>query len=228
MNKVVNVVSVIATGIYLYFAFGIIYDFSISSLHLRSIAFQQEILWMLSILVGLLGVLRAIRRWQGIADMKKFKSFSYNFKLSKSGFHFALMHTLLEILFMVATLIIAYNFLMEEAHNAYPIIGVAAVLLLESLLFLARRSKRDVVFGIGINKEVIALFNREMKLYYYVGLQRVEIHYDMIHFQYKGNLGMFLPTKMIPEKNRIEFRDKLIETLSTQNVYIDEDFRKWQ
>ena len=208
-------------------AAGILFDLSISSFHIKNISYQQEMLWSLAGIVALLGILRAIRRWQGIKDMKSFKSFSLHIKSSKSSLQYAILHSALELMFMLFTIIIAAFILMPEPHNAYPILLVSLFLFIESSIFLLRRLKNDQVFGVGVNKDVIAYFNREMKLLYFTGLQRVTIHYGMIHFQYKGELSMFLPATAIADEDRVKFRDHLIETLSEKNVYIDEAFRQW-
>ena len=119
-------------------------------------------------------------------------------------------------------------FFMEDPNIAYPILTVTGLIFIETLIYLYLRLQNGNGFGIGVNKEVVAYFNREMKLYYFTGLKVIEIHSELIHFKYKKDLSLFLPTAAFKKEDIPEFKAHLIETLSDKNVYIDETFRKWE
>ena len=210
------------------FGIGIVFDYSLSALVFNKVPFKSEILWALALVVFLFGLLRAVRRWQGIKDMRNFKGFSKHFKTSGITTQYAVISTILELIFMLFIGTIALMFFMEYADIAYPILAVTGFVFVESIVYLLLRVKNGGGFGIGVNKEVVAYFNREMKLYYFTGLKVVEIHSELIHFKYNKNLSLFLPTAAIKKEDVQDFKAHLIETLSDKNVYIDESFRKWE
>ena len=67
-----------------------------------------------------------------------------------------------------------------------------------------------------------------MTLFYFTGLRAIEVHSELIHFKYKKDLSLFMPTAAVSKEDIAEFKEHLIETLSDKNVYIDESFRKWE
>ena len=90
-------------------------------------------------------------------------------------------------------------------------------------------------FRLGINEKAVAYFNREVHLYYFTGLKRIELHQDMINFQYKDDLNLLFPLQVIKTEDRTDFRDALINTLEKhaannkgKNIYIDDAFRNME
>ena len=227
MNKIINIISLFAVTVYTIIVFGNIYDFSFSTFHFRGLGLKDEILAAIAVLVALLGMIRILRRWQGVKDMKNFKSFTFKTKLSKEMFSEAILHSSLEILFIIGFIVLLGFFTSIEFYNGIHMLVVMLIILVDALLFFFRRLRNDDVFSIGINKDIVAYFNREMKIYYFTGLQRIEIHHGLIHLQYKKDLNLFIPTSAIPKAERENFRDQLIATLENRNIFIDEEFRKW-
>jgi hypothetical protein len=183
--------------------------------------------------VLLLGLVRIRRRWQGMRDMRKFGKFTFVRGISNKAKNSSVLFTLGELFFMLAFFyFLGKMTLLERAYTTVMLL-VMLILIFESIIFLIKIFIGGDAFRIGINKKVVAYFNREMYLFYFTGLRRIEIHQDMINFQYKGDLNLFLPLEILKKEDRAAFRDALIETLEAYAVskngrviYIDEAFRK--
>jgi hypothetical protein len=206
----------------------IIFDLSISNLHLRGMPYKVEILWSLSVLVFLLGLLRIRRRWQGIKDMNNFEQFELEFPVSKTLIKRGRLFTFIEILFVLGAITVFIRLAMLDFEMMVVMIAVLAVLALELIVFLARLMAAGKTFSMGINSKVIAYFSREMHLYFYTGLKRVELYQnDMISFSYKNDLVLFLPINVIPESEVMNFKNVLIKELEAKNIYYDDALRNW-
>ncbi|MEX1002448.1 MAG: hypothetical protein WDZ35_10080 [Crocinitomicaceae bacterium] len=229
MNKIVNAFSIIVLSVFTLMAMTIIFDLSISSIHLKAMPFKLEILSGLAILFFLINLIRIRRRWQGVKDMSKFQRFNFSTSLSKTFLTRCKMFTTLEIIFMLGALAVFLRLALLDYKLMLFMIAVLLVLILESVLFLTRLLKKGKPFRIGINDKVIAYFGREMHLFFYTGLLRVELYQsDLISFKYREDLQLFIPVSVLEPQDRIPFRDALIEQLNKKNIYFDDALRNWK
>jgi len=230
MNKAVNTLSGIFAVVYVALSVAIVYDLSFSSMWtLKGMAFKEEVLGGMAVIILLLGLIRVRRRWQGMNDMKRFSKFTFETSVSRETMNYALMFSIIEMAFMIGLLLICIKMAGLHPELTLPMIIAVGILLTESFVFLSLLIKRGPAFRFGVNKEVVAYFDHEMHLYYYTGLIRVElVQSDLINFQYREGLNLFLSTKTLPKEDRIKFRDELIGTLADKNVYIDDAFRAWE
>ena len=228
MNKSINIFSAIVVVIYCFIAMSIIYDLSFSSYSFKAMPYQKEVCSALTFILLILGVLRAKRRWQGLKDIVKFKQFKFVIPVAKSRMNLGRIFTMVEIVFMGGFIYVLYNLSQLNAELTIPMIVVVSILMAESIFFLARMIKAGNGFNIGVDKKLVAYFDREIYIFYFSGLRRVELHQDLINFQYKGELNLFLPLDAIEKQDLIPFRDNLIKSIesnSDKNIYIDSDFR---
>ena len=104
MNKVVNVFSFVVLAIFTLLALTIIFDLSVSQFYFRKLPYQKEILYSLSVLFFLIGLIRVKRRWQGIKDMKTFSQFTFERKISRSYLNKAMIFSIIEIMFLLTAM----------------------------------------------------------------------------------------------------------------------------
>lgn len=232
MNKAVNTLSGIFFLLYGFLVMALGFDLSLSSgLSLTNMPWQKEIAYGFTLVIFLLGMLRIIRRWQGIKDMKKFDSFRYAQPISYRILGLSSLFTMAETVFMVGA-IIFLSFLVGYVPTlVYPMIVVLFILALESASFALRITRKGKAFRIGISDTAVAYFDREMHILYFTSLIRVEMHQDMINFQYKDDLNLFLPLDVIRKEDLAEFRRTLMDSLTeyglkkSKTIYFDDAFR---
>ena len=229
MNRVVNVLSFIVAIVYCFIAVALVYDLSFSSMMtLKGMPFKIEITAGLALLLLLLGSLRVKRRWLGMKDIKEYSKFTFVVPISKTAKNHAIVATAIEGTFMFALFFLCFKMMRLEPQFAIPMMAVTSLLMLEVLLFILRIRRGGAGFRIGVSPQVIALFNREIQLYYFTGLKRVELLEGRINLQYKDDLNLILPTDNIAKEDRKAFRDELIKVLEPKNVFIDDAFRVFE
>ena len=190
--------------------------------------YKYEIMTGISLLLFLVGLLRIKARWQGVKDMKTFDQFKFESNISKTFIKRSIAYTFLEILFMIGALILFIRLAQLEMNLMLSMLLILGVLIIEAFIFLIKLNGKGKSFRIGLNDKVIAYFAREMKLFYYEGLQRVELHQsDLISFKYKGDLVLFFPTTVLEDADIPKFKTALIEQLDAKNIYFDDRFRNW-
>jgi hypothetical protein len=232
MNKAVNTLSGIFFLLYGFLVMALGFDLSLSSgLSLTNMPWQKEIAYGFTLVIFLLGMLRIIRRWQGIKDMKKFDSFRYAQPISHRILGLSSLFTMAETVFMVGAIIFLSFLVGYEPTLVYPMIAVLFILALESASFALRITRKGKAFRIGISDTAVAYFDREMHILYFTSLIRVEMHQDMINFQYKDDLNLFLPLDVIRKEDLAEFRRTLMDSLTeyglkkSKTIYFDDAFR---
>jgi hypothetical protein len=229
MNKVVNLFSIGILAIFSLMSMTIIFDLSVSNIHLKNLPYKQEILSSLAILLFLVGLIRVKRRWQGYKDMIKFSQFDFDSKVSKSYINKSIMFTSLEIVFMLSALFIFSRLYAINKELIMVMVGVMMVLVFESIVFLFQILRAGKAFRIGVNSRVIAYYGREMHLLYYAGLRRVELHQeDLFSFKYKDNLVLFFPASVLEEIDRVPFREALLKQLEDKKIFFDDALRNWK
>lgn len=235
MNKVINIFSGIILAIFTIFSMLIVFDLSFSSATLKGMPYTFEICLGFAVIIFLMGFLRIKRKWQGATDMKHFKGFHFVRQVSKPGLNSSLIYAYAEAVFIIIAIMVYWIMADLEPNLMLPMLVVLLFLLLEGIIFIARIMRGGPSFRLGINKKAVAFFNREMNLFYYTGLRRIEIHQDMINFQYKNDLNLLLPVQIIKSEDRVAFRDALIATLEEytvnikgKNIYIDDAFRNFE
>lgn len=229
MNRVVNIFSLFILVIFAMMMMVVVYDLSISNFHLKGMPYKREVFTGISVLILLLGLIRIQRRWQGMKDMKKYKSFAFVQPVSKKHLRFGVLFTVLETLFMLGGILFCTLFLRLEKTYVIPMMAVLAILAIESFIFIFIQLKGGNAFRVGFNDNIIAYFDREMHLFYYTGMQRVELHQnDLINFGYREELNLPFETAVLDIEHRQEFKEKLMDILQKKNVFIDDTFRTWK
>jgi hypothetical protein len=213
----------------------IVFDLSFSSASLKGMPYTFEICFGFAVIIFLMGFLRIKRKWQGAADMKNFKGFHFVRQVSKPALNSSLIYAYAEGVFIIVAISLYLIMADLEPDLMLPMVVVLGFILIESIVFIARIMRGGISFRLGINKKAVAYFNREMNLFYYTGLKRIELHQDMINFQYRDDLNLLLPVQVIKPEDRAAFRDALIATLNEytektkgKNIYIDDAFRNFE
>lgn len=229
MNRVINIFTFLVLLVYFPVLMVIAFDLSISNIHLKGMPFKQEIFIGLAFIVFVLGLIRFQRQRQGINDMKSFKGFVFSVPITQEHLRASASKTLLEALMYLGAILLSIPSYFLEPNFALPMMLVCSLFFIHSIYFTFKIRKGGTAFKIGIAKDVIAFFDREMHLYYYTGLKRTELfQQDLINFTYKEDLNLSIDADVIPKDARIDFKNELIGQLSDKKVYIDDSLRNWQ
>lgn len=227
MNKVVNLFSLVLLTIYMFLTLGVIYDLSFSVYHVNTIPFIQPIVAGLTVGVLLLGLIRIRRRWEGQKDLRRFKGFTFSAKFTQRHKNNVTIFLALETLFSIGFITILLKVLpLDSAYYVLPMLGVLALITIENIIFTTQFRQSDTAFRLGISKQLIAYFDREMHLYYYKGLQRVEIYQDMVNFKYKKDLNLFLPLNILSTQDQLAFLKTLHDTIG-DSVFFDSSYQQY-
>ena len=127
--------------------------------------------------------------------------------------------------FFITILIVIYP--LDEQFFVLPMLIVLSLIGLENCFYLIKFRSQPEVFKIGVSNKLVAYFDREMHLYYYDGLQRVEIYQDMLNFKYKKDLNLFLNLEVIPKDKMVEFLNSLKGVLDHDKVFFDDSFHQY-
>ena len=229
MNRVVNIFTFIVLIVFFLMVMTVVFDLSVSQFHLKGMKYKQEVFTSIAILVFLLGLIRVQRRYQGIKDMKKYTKFQFAVPVSDKHRNYGFVICLIEAGFMIAGIGACFLFNKLEPAYVIPMMVVLSLLALESIVFGFTLKKGGVAFRLGFDDSVIAAFDREMNLFYYEGLKKVDLHQnDLISFSYIDDLDLPLQTAIIDQKDRKAFRDALVTKLEAKNIYVGDSLRNWQ
>jgi hypothetical protein len=229
MNRVINIFTFIVLIIFFLMVMTVVFDLSVSQFHLKGMKYKQEIFTAIAILVFLLGLIRIQRRYQGIKDMKRYAKFHFSIPVSTRHRNYGFVICLIEAVFMIAAIGACLLFINLEPAYVIPMMVVLSLLASESVIFGFALKRGGQAFRIGFDDSVIAAFDREMNLFYYEGLKKVDLHQnDLISFSYIDDLDLPLQTAIIDSHDRKAFRDALVEKLESKNIYVGDSLRNWQ
>jgi len=226
MNKVINSFSLVVILVWCFFALGSINDLNFSVYTIKSIPFITEIVYVLTAIVLLMGLLRIKRRWEGIKDIKKFSKFVYSTRLSKKSIGLSTVFLIIEIVFMIFFILLSLDaYLMDKGTLLLPMFAVLTFLSIESIVFLVKL-RTDPDIKLGVNKNLIAYFDREMHIYYFDGLQQISVYQNRLHFKYKTDLHLFMELDIIPKDELPAFKSALDSVLQDKPMFFDESYRE--
>ena len=229
MNKGINIVLFVVIGVFCLLSITVVFDLSMSNIHLRGLKYKEIIFPSFAAAVMLIGALRMKNRWLGWNDMRKFKSFEFESNVSKTFKTRALTFTFIEAIFLSGAIMLFSKMAKLDASVVTPMMIVLCILVLESLIYMIRINAGGKGFRVGLSNKVIAYFGRESKLIFFEGLQRVTLHQsDLISFKYRDDLVIFMPTNVLEDEDKIKFREALIKVLEEKNIYFDDRFRNWK
>lgn len=218
--------SLVVLLIWSFFAIGSINDLNFSVYSIRSIPFLTQIIFALTGVVFLLGIIRIKRRWEAIRDIKAFSKFIYTTRLSKKSINLSTIFFIAELFFMGFFVFMSVNAQqMDNGTLLLPMFATLGFLILETLVFLFKfRADKDI--KIGVNKNLVAYCDREMHIYYFDGLQQISVYQNRLHFKYKKDLHMFLELDIIPEEELSNFKAALDSVLQDKPMFFDESYRE--
>ncbi len=228
MNKVINLFSLILFTIFSFLAIGSIYDLGFSVYKVNDIPYIKQIVYGISLLIFLLGLIRIKRRFEGRKDINTFNSFIFSTSIAERAINNTTLFLGIEILFgACSSLLLLKINEWDDKTLVLPLLIIIGILVAENILYVIHLRRNPSHYKIGIGPQFLAYFDREMHIYYYKGLTRVEVYQNMISFRFKKDLNLFLNMDLIPEDQKKAFFDALENVLADKTVFLDDSFHQY-
>ena len=225
MNKIVNLFSLILFAVFGFLAIGSIYDLGFS---VNDIPYIKQIVYGIALVFLLLGAIRIKRRFEGRKDIKSYQNFLFSSPLSKAAINNATLFLSIEITFGIGIILILLKIQeWDEQYLVIPLLIVVFLLVIENIFYLFYLRSRQDKFKIGVGPQFVAYFDREMHLYYFKGLTRIEVYQDMVNFKYKKELNLFLNLDVIPDNQKIAFFKALEKAVDSNTVFFADSYRQY-
>jgi len=212
--------------VYAFFAFGSINDLNLSVYQLKDMPFLKPIIYGLTVIIFLLGVIRIKRRWTGLRDIKSFSKFTYTTKLSKHSKALSTVFFSAEVVFMVFFLFLAADSQkLDNGTILLPMFAILGFFVVETIVFMVKLYTSENI-KVGVTTNLIAYFEREINIYHFGGLQQVAVYQNRLHLKYRDELHMFMELDIIPEKELLNFKNAVYDVLKEKDIFFDESFRE--
>lgn len=182
--------------------------------------YQQAIFWISGGLVFTILIRRSLKRWTGMQILSKKEKYVWNQEVSVDRKRRVVLYNLLE---SSALLAICFG-LYRMCPQGWPIALAYGIGVMDIWIFTAF-SWFTKTWRIGITKKALVLADREIKALYFLGLRKIYIHQETLHFDYKDDLQLHLPFGAV--ENKKEFIQTLWANLNQDKVYAEESVKDY-
>jgi len=221
MNRSVNIFLLLLSFPAMFFVIMVSFDLPIPFYGGSAALFPYREAIFLS-LAGLLLLIigrRSMSRWVGVGMMRKPERFIWCVPIGKERKKqvrlFLWIETVVALLFTLVTYWLT--------TQAWPLQIVYALLFVDQLLFLLIADKW---YRVGITHKALVVADREIRVLYFSGLRRVEVHQQTIYFEYIEDLQLFFPVNCIEKEQYPAFREALESKLNRDKVFFSEKFKE--
>ncbi len=221
MNRSINILLLVVSFPAMALSIFVGFDLPIEFLHTTAsqLPYKAEIFYVIAGLLLLLIARRSVQRWVGVGMTRKPERFIWCAPIGAERQKQVRMYLILEAAVALAFVFGCWQLTIES----WPLMVVYGLMCLDQLLFLAIASKW---FRIGITQKALVVADRELRVLYFQGLRRVELHQQTIYFEYIEDLQLHFPTNCVPEGKFAEFRDTLESRVNRDKVFFSEKFKK--
>lgn len=220
MNKITNIFLLLVTFPVMLICIFIGGDLPIDMLKTTGgqIPYQQAIFWIVATLVFVILIRRILKRWTGMQILSQKQKFGWNQEVSKERKVRILLYNCLEALALFS---LAYG-LYRVCPQGWPIPLAYGIGGLE-IIFTSLFSWFSKTWRIGITKKAVVLADREVKALYFLGLRKIFVHQETLHFNYKDDLQLNMPFGAVEDKK--EFMQTIWANVNQDKVYAEESFK---
>ena len=221
MNRSVNIFLLVLSFPARFFAIVVCFDLSGPFYGGSASVFPHRELVFLS-LAGLLLLIvgrRSVSRWVGVGMMRKPERFIWCVPIGKERKKQVRLFLWIETIVALLFALVAYWLTPE----AWPLQIVYGLLFLDQLIFLI---VADKWYRVGITHKALVVADREVRVFYFSGLRRVEVHQQTVYFEYIEDLQLFFPVNCIEQDQYPAFRDALESKLNRDKVFFSEKFKE--
>jgi hypothetical protein len=221
MNKITNILLLLVTIPIMGICIFIGRDLPIEPLKTTGaqLPYQNILFWVLASIVFLIIARRSVKRWTGMQLMGQTQKFIWNQEVSFERKKRVVLYNMLEAL---ALLCISVG-LFEICPVGWPIALAYGIAVFDGLAFtIIAWFKKS--WRIGFTKKALILSDREVKAVYFMGLRKIFIHQETLHFDFIKDLKLNIPFGAV--ENQKEFIQTLWANLDQEKVYAEESIKE--
>jgi hypothetical protein len=222
MNKITNILLLLVTFPVMGICIFIGRDLPIEPLRTTGgqIPFQDLIFWIAASIVFIIIGRRSVKRWTGMKLISQTTKFVWNEEVCLERKKRVLLYNLLE-----TTVFLCLSFgLYEICPQGWPIALAYGTGVVDSLMFSLIGWFRKA-WRIGFTKKALILADRDIRAVYFLGLRKIYIHQDNLHFDFIKDLQLHVPLSAV--ENKEHFIQTLWANLDQDKVYAEESVKEY-
>jgi hypothetical protein len=221
MNKITNILLLLFTIPIMGICIFIGRDLPIETLKTTGaqLPFQTIIYWVSASIVFLIIARRSVKRWTGLQLIGQTEKFIWNQEVSLERKKRVLLYNSLESLALLCISIGLYKI----CPAGWPIAAAYGIAVFDAVLFTIFAWFKKA-WRIGFTKKALILADREVKAVYFLGLRKIYIHQETLHFDFIKDLKLNVSFSAV--ENQKEFIQKLWANLDQEKVYAEESVKE--
>jgi hypothetical protein len=220
MNRSINILLLVfsmpAIAFCIFVGFDIPMDFLQSSG--ASLPYREKVFLVLAGLLLILIARRAVNRWVGVRMTSKPERFEWCVEIGnerkKQVRLYLIIETVLALFFASTTYALT--------PDSWPLTIAYGLLFLDQLLFLIIAPSW---FRVGVTQKAVVVADREIRVLYFSGLRRIELHQQTVYFEYIEELQLFFPKNCVPDGAYSDFRQAIEKQVNRDRVFFSEKFK---
>lgn len=220
MNRAINILLLVISFPAMAFVIFVGFDLPVEWLHTtgQQLPFRKEIFSGFGVVLSVLILRRAIRRWVGVSMTRNPQRFIWCTEIGAERKSQVRMYLFIEAVLALCFALVSYVLTAES----WPMIAAYGLMFTDQLVFMLLAPSW---FRVGVTQKAVVVADREVRVLYFSGLRRVEQHQQTIYFEYIENLQLFFPVNCIPEGQYTAFREALESRLNRDRVFFSEGFK---
>lgn len=221
MNKITNILLLLVTLPIMAICIFIGRDLPIETLRTTGaqLPFQRIIYWVAASIVFLIIARRSVKRWTGMQLIGQTEKFIWNQEVSLERKKRVVLYNTLESVTLLCVSIGLY----EVCPAAWPIALAYGIGVFDEVIFtLFAWFKKG--WRIGFTKKALILSDREVKAIYFLGLRKISIHQETLHFDFIKDLKLNVSFAAVEDQEG--FIKTLWANLDQKKVYAEESVKE--
>lgn len=221
MNRSINILLLVfsmpAIAFCIFVGFDIPMDFLQSSG--ATFPYREKVFLVLAGILLILIARRSVNRWVGVRMTSKPQRFEWCIEIGKERKKqvrlYLIIEALLALFFAITTYVLT--------PDSWPLTLAYGLLFIDHLLFLIIAPSW---FRVGVTQKAVVVADREIRVLYFSGLRRIELHQQTIYFEYIEDLQLFFPQNCIPSGSYAPFRQAIEQQVNRDRVFFSEKFKQ--
>ncbi len=165
-------------------------------------------------LLLLLGILKAYRKWMGIAIIRQKSKFVFHTLIDTERRKQVTLYNYLELVFLLLISSYYLYFIEVTPWIALALSFITVEHFLSNAIGLHMKS-----YGVGISNKAIVRVDREIDAIYFKGLKKITKQQDSLIFDYNNELTLFIPLTCVPPKKMDQFMATIYEKAPKSKVF---------